>query len=136
MSRKIDLDQPLSDYDRKYLLDRDQWQDLQYNAEVLGEEFSPPGQLPETGPEATINALGPTALTPEQQAAYQEAENSGPSVDYNSLTVTELKAELDDRLAETEADDERENLAYGARDTKDVLVAKLEKDDEIVAGKE
>lgn len=136
MSREIDLDQPLSEEDRYYLASRDRWRDLQYNAEKTGAEPPAlPRDLPVTGPEATINALGPTGLTPQQQAEYDAAQAAGEEPqDYESMTVPELKAELDERAKEAGSDEEKANLTYTAKDSKGTLIGKLEKDDDLVAG--
>jgi hypothetical protein len=136
MSREIDLDQPLSEDERRYLESRDRWRDLQYNAEATGgEPPTLPKDLPVTGPEATVNALGPTGLTPEQQREYDEEQQKlGEPVDYNAMTVPELKAELDERAKEASSDEEKENLTYKTNETKAALIAKLERDDELVAG--
>lgn len=136
MSREIDLDSPLSEDDRLYLETRDRWRDLQYNAELFNDADPVlPRDLPVTGPEATINALGPTGLTAQQQAEYAaELAAADEPLDYESMTVPELKAELDERAKEASSEEEKANLAYKANDNKAALTAKLQKDDELVAG--
>ena len=148
MSREIDLTKRLSDEDRAYLEQRDRWQDILRNAEEFGGDTSKvalPKELPQTGHEATQNALGPTALTREQEresllAALEaldkaDAQEAEDGVDYEAMKVDELKAELDSRKADAATDEERANLDYGPKDNKAQLIARLDKDDELVAGR-
>lgn len=140
MSLDIDHDKKYSDKEVQYLRDRDQWRLLLANFERFGGEKPVlPGEAPQTGPESNVNRLGPTALTREQERASlqaalaaldeQEAEEVIP---YEKLTVPELRAELDGRKAEAATDEEKANLEYTAKDKKDELVARLDKDDELV----
>ena len=140
MAREIDLTKKLSAEDRKYLEDRDRWRDIQANVDEFGGEPPRlPKDLPQTGSEATQNALGPGALTPEQQEAYRKAQEEGEGSDeeiaYEKMTKAQLQEELDTRAKEAATDEERENLKWKASDGKETLVAKLDKDDELVAAR-
>lgn len=140
--REIDLTKRLSDEDRKWLEDRDRWRDVAANVkEFGGEPAVMPKNLPQSGPESTINQLGPTALTPEQEAdsrkagekAAGEGEPEEDQIPYRDMTVDQLKSELDGRKPLANSDEERANLNYGSKDNKDRLVERLEKDDELAS---
>lgn len=139
MSKEIDLSKPLSDFDRTYLEARDRHEDIRANFEQFGGKEPPEPNDPRTGPNSIKDALGPTALTPQQQAEYDAAnakEEADEPLDYEAMTVPELKAELDERAKESDSDEEKANLTYKANDSKATLIAKLEKDDELVSGAE
>lgn len=145
MAREIDLTKKLSDEDRAYLEQRDRWRDIQANVDEFGGEPAKlPKELPQTGSEATQNALGPTSLTREQEReslmaalkALDEADEEGDEpIEYEKLKVAELKAELDSRKADAATDEERANLDYKSGDDKAALIARLDRDDELVASR-
>lgn len=138
MAREIDLDQKLSNEDREYLYQRNRWKDVLANYERFGGDppIVPEG-VPLTGPASLVNAAGLDAVTPEEQRKYQEAANQGDGgddadVDYESMTKAELQTELDSRKADAQTDEERANLDWKAGDNKEALIARLDKDDELV----
>jgi|SRR5688500_3524957 len=146
MAREIDLEKKLSDADRKYLSDRDRWRDLLDNYNRFGgTKPNLPKDLPQTGPDATRDALGPGALTPEEERqrlleaqglANGGDDGSGDEVDYNDMTVPELHEELSGRAASDDlTDEQRANLAFTKTDKKADLVARLDRDDELEAAK-
>lgn len=142
MAREIDLEQKLSAEDVEYLYARNRWRDVLDNYNRFGGDYEVqvPTDAPVTGPESLINAAGLDALTPEQQAEYQnragEESDDADEVDYNDMTVAELKSELDGRKAEAVTDDEKANLEYKTSDNKQALVDRLDRDDQLVAGRE
>lgn len=138
MSREIDFDKKLSDEDREYLYQRNRWKEVKANYERFGgDEPVVPEGVPVTGPDSLVNAAGLDAVTPEEQAKYNEASGSSePSeVDYESMTKADLQAELDDRKSEAQTDEERENLDWKASENKAELIARLDRDDELVAAR-
>lgn len=116
MSKDIDLDQPLSDFDRQYLVDRNRWQDLKYNAEATG------GATPEDQPadrNPRLGLAGPTTppapnVTDSASTADQSGDEGEDGDDYDEWTVAELKKEMD-----------RLELSYERSDKKDDLITKL-----------
>jgi hypothetical protein len=149
MAREIDFDSKLSEEDREYLYQRNKWREVLDNYERFGGPTPiVPKDTPVTGPGSNVAALGPTAITAEQQAEYDRQAASGgggdasdedEEVDYESLTVPELRAELDKRKSEGGAelsDEEKSNLTYTTSDKKADLVKRLDRDDELVASKD
>lgn len=143
MSKEIDLTKPLSEDDLRYLVDRCRWEDIRQNAANL--------DLPEP---VLPSARGIRAQVPRSQlkntdsfdkiaeqlnvklggdeVESSEAAADGP-VDYNKLTVPQLKEELDKRRTAYEAEGDSDAVAdvsYTSEDKKGELVAKLELDDE------
>lgn len=138
MAREIDLSKRLSEDDRQYLYQRNRWKEVKANYEEFGgEEPVLPDGVPVTGPASLVNAAGLDALTPEQQAAQQGEESAAPDddVDYESMTKPQLQAELDSRKAEAATEEEQANLDWKAGDNKEQLVARLDRDDELVASR-
>jgi hypothetical protein len=152
MSREIDLTKRLSEDELKYLVDRDRWDDLRENARNL--------DLPEPN---LPSARGIRMQVPRKQLQHNEAfddiakqmgvqlsdddgdGDAGPSqgtvrsegpVDYNELTVPQLKEELDKRRADYEKSGDSDAVAdvsYTKDEKKADLVAKLQLDDEASA---
>jgi hypothetical protein len=148
MAKEIDLTKPLSEFDLRYLVSRDRWNDIRTNARNLGiAEPAMPNkrdiraQVPKTGVnarkrddtfEAIKKALGIKGAddAPGEEGTPEE----GGKVDYKKLTVPQLKEELDKRRADYEASGDTEaveEVSYTNEDRKDDLVAKLELDDEV-----
>jgi hypothetical protein len=135
MSREIDLTKKLSPEDREYLYQRNGWRLVKANYEEFGGDDPVVAEgVPVTGPESLVDAAGLDALTPEQQQAAQAGE-AGDGADYESMTKPELQAELDVRKKDAATDEERANLAYKSGENKDQLIARLDKDDELVSGR-
>jgi hypothetical protein len=147
MSRNIDLTKRLDEDELRYLVDRDRWDDLRTNADNLGIEAP---NLP--------SARGIRAQVPRRQLQHNEefnriadmmgvpvadedgfvpSANKGPEpVDYNKLTLPQLKEALDARRKQYEATGDTEGVAdvsYEAKATKAELVLKLQADDEAVS---
>lgn len=84
MSRQIDLDQPLSKADRKYLEDRNRLSDIRRNDERFG------APEPESSGEPDMGAQGkpknPDDMTEEELVAWAE-----------SLTVKEIRTKITER---------------------------------------
>lgn len=142
MSKEIDLTKQLSEFDLRYLVDRNRWDDIRTNADNLG---LPVPNLP--------SARGLRAQVPRSQlrntdafdkiakqlkvsiadTEEQEASEESKTVDYSKLTVPQLKEELEKRRADYEASGDSDAVAdvsYSNEDRKDDLVAKLQLDDE------
>lgn len=136
MAKEIDLSKKLSDEDRSYLYQRNRWKDVlaNYN-EFGGEEPLVPTGVPVTGPASLVNAAGLDGLTAEQQAAYQDGQPSDEPVEYEKLTKAQLQEELDSRKADAQTDEEKSNLDHKGNETKDQLIARLDRDDELVASR-
>lgn len=152
MSRKIDLTKQLDEDELRYLVDRDMWDALRENADNLGipapnlpsargiRAQVPRKQLRNTDAFDNIaKAMGvqvkkddgePTSPTPPPDPA---ATGSGGPVDYNKLTVMQLKEELDKRRADYEREGDNEGVdlvSYSNSDKKEDLVTKLQLDDD------
>lgn len=150
MSREIDLTKKLSEDDLRYLVDRDMWDALRENAANLG--------LPEPN---VPSARGIRAQVPRKQIQYDDAlakiakqmkvsvsrasddedgdgsaQGGGESdarVNYEKMTVPQLKEEMDKRRAEYQAGDDAEGvelMTYHSDAKKGDLVAALALDDQ------
>lgn len=71
MSRDIDLSKELSDAEVQYLIDRERWDDLDANAEALGNDPIPRGTNP-VSPQAQSASLG-------AQTAQQVPDGANPA---------------------------------------------------------
>jgi len=152
MARKIDLTKPLDEFELKYLVSRDRWNDIRTNARNLG--IAPPAmpnkrdiraQVPKTGVnarkrddtfQAIKKALGIKGADDVPEPESETPTASDGKVDYKKLTVPQLKEELDKRRSDYEASGDNEaveEVSYTNEDRKDDLVAKLELDDEASA---
>lgn len=103
MSRDIPQDQPLTEEDRKYLLDRGAW-----------------GQALITRIDENFPVEAPVAL--EEEADEETATGDSVGVDWTAYTKTELVAEIDRRNAEGGPQLDRVG-------TKQELVNRLDEDD-------
>lgn len=153
MSREIDLTKPLSEDELRYLVDRDRWDDLRANAEHLGIDAPnlpsargiraqvPRKQMRNTDAFDMIAAqLGVSVAkddgegTPTPVPAAASAETgAGKKVNYDKLTVPQLKEEMDKRRQDYEADEDGEGvqlMTYASDARKDDLVAALKLDDQ------
>lgn len=148
MAKKIDLTKPLSEDDLRYLVDRDRWDDIRTNADNLGIEApnlpSPRGirmqvprqQLRNTDGFDRIAKMMHVQREPEpdeEDAGTPPVDAQSKAVDYNQLTVPQLKEELDTRKAKYESEQDADGVAlvsYAADARKGDLVALLQLDDE------
>lgn len=95
MSREIDLDKPLSDDDRQYLLERNRDQDVINNdARFSGEEYADPADA--------------SALSEGGDPASGSEDQSGDN--YDSLLKEDLQVKLDERGIEFKASDNKATL--------------------------
>lgn len=155
MAIEIDLTQQLTEFELKYLVQRCRWDDIRQNAENLGiaepnlpsvrdlRRQVPRKQLKNTdnfdkiakqlgvkrekGDDEEDGGEEPVALQESPEAVVPVA------VDYNKLTVPQLKEELDKRREQYQAQDDQEaaaDVAYTTDDKKPDLISKLEYDDE------
>lgn len=158
MSREIDLTKRLSEDELRYLVDRDRWDDLRTNADNLGIDAPnlpsarglrmqvPAKQLRNTDAfDRIAETMGvpvakedDTSPAPDSAATAETTESEdGKPVDYNKLTVMQLKEELDSRRKQYEeaGDDEAvKDVTYEAKATKPDLIAQLQLDDEAADG--
>lgn len=144
MSKKVDLTKPLSEDDLRYLVDRCRWDDLRENAANLGmDEPTLPSSrgLRAQVPRAELSntdsfddiaeQLGVRTTDAEGDVAASEKTAADR---YRSMTVPQLKEELDKRRADYEAGEDPDmeaagEVSYTNEDRKDALVQKLVDDD-------
>lgn len=148
MAKKIDLEKPLNEDELRYLVDRDRWDDIRTNADNLGIDVpnlpSPRGirmQVPRKQLEKANDGFDRIAkmmhvqreADPDEEDAGSPAPDEPETVDYNKLTVMQLKEELDKRKTEYETDNDADGVAlvsYPADAKKGDLIALLQLDDE------
>lgn len=131
MSRQIDLTKKLSAEDRAYLDARGRFVEIARNdAQFAGEGSKASGSAP--GGAGSTSPGSEAGSTPDAPAL----PGAQPVVDYKSMTVQDLKAELDKRKAAYEAAEDVDGAAdvsYTSTDKKDDLVTLLEEDDAATA---
>lgn len=142
MAREIDLTKPLTDAELIYLSDRSRWRDLRTYAENMGlpEPVLPDAkriraQEPRVGVHATKlpPVLEQFREGDKESEGSEKSEEAPKNRDYSTMTVAQLKEELDRRRADYEKDGDTEAVAdvsYTNEDRKDDLVTKLQLDDE------
>lgn len=154
MSRKIDLTKQLDEDELRYLVDRDMWDALRENAENLGLDAPnlpsargiraqvPRKQLRNTDAFYNIaKAMGVKVAKPDDaldsgapsNSAAAEGGDEQKAVNYDKLTVPQLKEEMDKRRADYERDEDNEGvtlMTYSEGVLKRDLVAALTLDDE------
>lgn len=153
MSRQIDLSKPLSKDDRRYLLDRDRYNDLAVNEQLLSNgEVDPfnlpdglPSQVPQgadVSPQAVPAAVGERypdgPQTPESGAGTDPGSANGSADpadddedddednydDVNVWSYDDLKSEVSERL---DANSDAPKIALNSR--REDFIAWLRKDD-------
>jgi hypothetical protein len=169
MAKEIDLTKPLSEFDLRYLVDRNRWDDIRKNAEHLDKDVPnlpsarglrrqvPRKQLTDTdafdkiaeqlGVKVTgehdvrpqeVTAPPPVVPTQQAQAPAGPVDKSAlpppkEEVDYEKLTVPQLKEEMDGRRQKYQTEDDEEGvqlMTYAGDARKSDLVAALKLDDE------
>lgn len=131
MSRQIDLTKKLSAEDRAYLDARGRFVEIARNDVQFAGEGSKASEETPT-PEKAAEAGSEAGSTPDAPAL----PGAQPVADYKSMTVQDLKAELDKRKAAYEAAEDVDGAAdvsYTSTDKKDDLVTLLEEDDAATA---
>lgn len=148
MAKEIDLTKPLSEFDLRYLVDRNRWADIRQNADNLG---IPAPNLPSARgiraqtPRVALRKandpfnkiaemMGVTVVDEDtdEPTVASEQTNETRVVDYGKLTVLQLKEELDKRRADYEKAGDADAVAevsYTNDDRKEALVQKLKDDD-------
>jgi hypothetical protein len=149
MSKKIDLTKKLSEFDLKYLVDRNRWSDLREYAEIhdLPEPALPSvrdlrrqvprSQLRNTDSFADIAKALKVSTSNEADDGDETPPGSAQPEDrtvfYGKLTVPQLKEEMDSRKAKYEAEEDADGVAlmtYAKDEIKADLIARLVADDE------
>jgi hypothetical protein len=150
MSKEIDLTKPLSEFDLKYLVDRQRWADIRQNAANLDlpepnlpsarglRAQVPRSQLRGTDDYNAIAAQLKVKLSDESEGAdtapaQEQGAETGGAVDYTKLTVPQLREEMDKRRQQYESDGDTEGvelMTYASDARKDDLVSALKLDDE------
>lgn len=155
MTKEIDLEKPLSEFDLRYLVDRCRWEDIRMNAEALGlpepnlpsqrglRAQVPRAQLRNTDSFKAIASQLEVKLEddepePEEESFPPDGDDGDDgviAVNYSKLTVPQLQEELSKRREEYVqlGDDEGVTaVSFSKEDKKGDLVAKLEADDEAI----
>lgn len=144
MAKEIDLTKQLSSFDLQYLVDRGRWDDLRENANNLG--IAAPNLPSARGiraqtPRQTLakrndafdriaDTLG-VAIERDEEGDWPTPDPDRSPVDFNKLTVPQLKEEMDKRRQQYELEQDSEGvelMTYAADAKKADLVAALEMD--------
>jgi hypothetical protein len=129
MSRQVDLTKKLSAEDRDYLMAWGRYVDVQRNDAQFAGEGSKAAEG-DSGPEKADTSGSDTASVPNGPALPERP------LDYESMKVEDLKAELDKRKAAYEEagdEDGATDVTYSSSDKKADLVFMLTEDDAAVS---